>query len=74
MSLDSILLDVRALQRGMEVTQKEFEEQKDNLILRDFLSNNSGLMDAVVKDAKTAQVWMSSCVFLKTFLTSHNFT
>lgn len=43
----------------MEVTQKELEEQKDSQILRDFLSNNSSLMDAVVKDAKTAQVWMS---------------
>ncbi|XP_053532367.1 formin-like protein 1 isoform X2 [Ictalurus punctatus] len=61
-SLDSILLDVCALQRGMEVTQKEFEEQKDNLILRDFLSNNSGLMDAVVKDAKTAQEVYESVV------------
>lgn len=66
MSLDSILLDVRALERGLEVTQKEFEEQKDNLILRDFLSNNSSLMDAVVKDAKTAQVWMS-VMFLKMY-------
>ncbi|XP_047667238.1 formin-like protein 1 isoform X2 [Tachysurus fulvidraco] len=54
-SLDSILLDIRALEKGMEVTQKEFEEQKDNSILKDFLSNNSSLMDAVVKDAKTAQ-------------------
>lgn len=55
-SLDSILLDVRALQRGMEITRKELEEQEDNTILREFVSNNSSLMDAVVKDAKAAQV------------------
>ncbi|KAF5903969.1 formin-like protein 1, partial [Clarias magur] len=54
-SLDSILLDVRALEAGMEVARKEFEEQKDNAILRDFLSDNSSLLDSVVKDAKTAQ-------------------
>ncbi|GAA6083292.1 formin-like protein 1 isoform X3 [Tachysurus ichikawai] len=61
-SLDSILLDIRALEKGMEVTQKEFEEQKDNSILKDFLSNNSSLMDAVVKDAKTAQEVYESVV------------
>uniref|UniRef100_W5LK99 FH2 domain-containing protein n=1 Tax=Astyanax mexicanus TaxID=7994 RepID=W5LK99_ASTMX len=54
-SLDSILLDVRSLEKGMEVTQQEFEEQQDSLILRDFLSNSNSLMDSVVKDAKTAQ-------------------
>ncbi|KAK3571156.1 hypothetical protein QTP86_003669 [Hemibagrus guttatus] len=61
-SLDSILLDIRALEKGMEVTRKEFEEQKDNSILKDFLSNNSSLMDAVVKDAKTAQEVYESVV------------
>ncbi|KAI4887443.1 hypothetical protein NFI96_017429 [Prochilodus magdalenae] len=53
--LDSILIDVRALKKGMEVTQAEFEEQRDSPILRDFLSRSSGLMESVVKDAKTAQ-------------------
>ncbi|MCJ8728410.1 hypothetical protein PDJAM_G00004190 [Pangasius djambal] len=61
-SLDSILLDVRTLEKGMEVTRKEFEEQKDNSILRDFLSNNSSLMDTMVKDAKTAQEVYESLV------------
>uniref|UniRef100_A0A8B9H341 Formin like 1 n=1 Tax=Astyanax mexicanus TaxID=7994 RepID=A0A8B9H341_ASTMX len=58
-SLDSILLDVRSLEKGMEVTQQEFEEQQDSLILRDFLSNSNSLMDSVVKDAKTAQQSLS---------------
>ncbi|KAK1794816.1 hypothetical protein P4O66_010028, partial [Electrophorus voltai] len=61
-SLESILLDVQALEKGMDVTQKEFEEQKDSPILRDFLSNNSSLMKSVVKDAKTAQEVYESVV------------
>ncbi|XP_049336227.1 formin-like protein 1 isoform X3 [Astyanax mexicanus] len=61
-SLDSILLDVRSLEKGMEVTQQEFEEQQDSLILRDFLSNSNSLMDSVVKDAKTAQEAYESVV------------
>ncbi|XP_036447516.1 formin-like protein 1 isoform X3 [Colossoma macropomum] len=61
-SLDSILIDVRALEKGMEVTQKEYKEQKDSPVLRDFLSSSSSLMDSVVRDAKTAQEAYQSVV------------
>ncbi|TSL82545.1 Formin-like protein 1 [Bagarius yarrelli] len=39
----------------MEVTRTELDEQKDSSILRDFLSSSNSLINAVVKDAKTAQ-------------------
>ncbi|XP_076826462.1 formin-like 1b isoform X2 [Brachyhypopomus gauderio] len=61
-SLDSILMDVRALEKGMDMTQKEFEEEKASPILRDFLSNNSSRVKSVVKDAKTAQEVYESVV------------
>uniref|UniRef100_A0A8C8CA58 Formin-like 1 n=1 Tax=Oncorhynchus tshawytscha TaxID=74940 RepID=A0A8C8CA58_ONCTS len=55
-SLDSILQDVRALERGMEVTRKEFAIHEDNSVLQEFLTSNSDLLDSVVGDGKTAQV------------------
>ncbi|XP_062848781.1 formin-like protein 1 [Trichomycterus rosablanca] len=61
-SLESIVMDVRALEKGMEVTRKEFEEQQDSPVLSDFLSNNSSLMETVIKDAKTAQEAYESAV------------
>ncbi|XP_036802252.1 formin-like protein 1 isoform X4 [Oncorhynchus mykiss] len=54
-SLDSILQDVCALERGMEVTRKEFAVQEDNPVLQDFLTSNNDLLDSVVEDGKTAQ-------------------
>uniref|UniRef100_A0A8C7FFR5 Formin like 1 n=1 Tax=Oncorhynchus kisutch TaxID=8019 RepID=A0A8C7FFR5_ONCKI len=54
-SLDSILQDVRALERGMEVTRKEFAIHEDNSVLQEFLTSNNDLLDSVVGDGKTAQ-------------------
>ncbi|XP_051537954.1 formin-like protein 1 isoform X1 [Myxocyprinus asiaticus] len=54
-SLDSILADVLSLEKGMDVVCKEFQQQKDSAVLTNFLSNNSSLLDSVVKDSKTAQ-------------------
>uniref|UniRef100_A0AAR2IKE1 Formin-like 1a n=1 Tax=Pygocentrus nattereri TaxID=42514 RepID=A0AAR2IKE1_PYGNA len=61
-SLDSILIDVHALEKGMGVTQKEYDKQKDSPVLRDFLRSSSSLMESVVKDAKTAQEAYESVV------------
>lgn len=55
-SLDSVLGDVRALQRGMELTQREFVRQDDCLVLKEFLRANSPTMDKLLADSKTAQV------------------
>lgn len=56
MSLDSVLQDLRALQRGMELTRREFSAEPDNLVLHTFLNSNSELLDALAADGKTAQV------------------
>uniref|UniRef100_A0A6Q2YSR4 Formin-like 1a n=1 Tax=Esox lucius TaxID=8010 RepID=A0A6Q2YSR4_ESOLU len=54
-SLDSVLQDVHALERGMELTQKEFALQEDRPVLQEFLARNKELLDSVIKDGKTAQ-------------------
>ncbi|XP_051737640.1 formin-like protein 1 isoform X2 [Ctenopharyngodon idella] len=54
-SLDSILADVQSLEKGMEVVRKEFQQQNDSTVLKNFMSNNGSLLDTVVKDSKTAQ-------------------
>lgn len=55
-SLDSVLGDVRSLQRGLELTQREFVRQDDCLVLKEFLRTNSPIMDKLLADSKTAQV------------------
>lgn len=55
-SLDSIVQDVRALQRGMEGTRREFSVEEENPVLQTFLSRNTELLDSLSVDGKTAQV------------------
>lgn len=55
-SLDSVLQDVRSLEKGMEGTKKEFLVQDDIPALKEFVKANSDLLDSLVKDGKTAQV------------------
>ncbi|XP_055085619.1 formin-like protein 1 [Periophthalmus magnuspinnatus] len=61
-SLDSILQDVRALERGMEVTKREFTVEKDNPVLQAFVKSNSALLDSVIADGKKAQDVYDSAV------------
>ncbi|XP_035514262.1 formin-like protein 1 [Morone saxatilis] len=61
-SLDSILQDVRALERGMEVTRREFSVEKDNPVLQTFLSRNTELLHSLIADGKTAQDVYDSAV------------
>lgn len=55
-SLDSVLQDLRSLERGMEGTKKEFLVQDDIPALKEFVKANSDALDSLVKDGKTAQV------------------
>ena len=55
-SLDSVLGDVRSLQRGLELTQREFVRQDDCVVLKEVLRVNSPVMDKLLADSKTAQV------------------
>ncbi|XP_066483095.1 formin-like protein 1 isoform X2 [Tiliqua scincoides] len=61
-SLDSVLQDVRGLQRGMELTRKEFMRQDDSVVLKDFLKANTEVMEKLQTDSKTAQEAYESTV------------
>ncbi|XP_075415512.1 formin-like protein 1 isoform X2 [Tenrec ecaudatus] len=61
-SLDSVLGDVRSLQRGLESTQREFMRQDDCLVLKEFLKANAPIMDKLLADSKTAQEAYESVV------------
>ncbi|XP_057175687.1 formin-like protein 1 [Triplophysa rosa] len=61
-SLDSIIADVRSLEKGMEMVRKEFQQHKDSVVLADFLSKNGSVLDSVLKDSKTAQEVYHSAV------------
>lgn len=59
MSLESILQDLQALNRGMELTRREFSLDAENPVLKAFLDNNTELLDSLTADGKTAQVQLS---------------
>ncbi|XP_074117121.1 LOW QUALITY PROTEIN: formin-like protein 1 [Sminthopsis crassicaudata] len=61
-SLDSVLQDTRALQRGMELARREFMRQDDNPVLKEFLKVNSPSMEKLLADGKTAQEAYESVV------------
>ncbi|KAM3591799.1 uncharacterized protein V6R79_007705 [Siganus canaliculatus] len=61
-SLDSVLQDVRALERGMEATRREFSLEKENPVLQTFLSSNTELLQTLSADGKTAQDAYDSAV------------
>ncbi|KAM6957584.1 formin-like protein 1 [Aplochiton taeniatus] len=61
-SLDSILQDIRSLEKGMEVTRKEFLVQDDNPVLKEFIKTNSEILDSLLKDSKMAQEAYGSVV------------
>ncbi|XP_070623054.1 formin-like protein 1 isoform X6 [Erythrolamprus reginae] len=61
-SLDNVLQDVKSLQRGMELTRKEFMRQDDSVVLKDFLKTNIELMEKLQSDSKTAQESYESTV------------
>ncbi|XP_028931953.1 formin-like protein 1 [Ornithorhynchus anatinus] len=61
-SLDSVLQDMRALQKGMELARREFMRQDDNPVLKDFLKANGDVMEKLLADSKTAQEAYESVV------------
>ncbi|XP_068192142.1 formin-like protein 1 isoform X2 [Antennarius striatus] len=54
-SLEGILHDIRSLERGMEMTKKEFLVQDDSPALKEFIKTNSRQLESLIKDSKTAQ-------------------
>lgn len=55
-SLESILQDLHALDRGMELTRREFSVEPENLVLKAFLDSNTEVLHSLTADGKTAQV------------------
>lgn len=55
MSLENVLSDVKELQRGMELTWREFSVQH-NATLKDFISRNESRLGKLQEDARIAQV------------------
>lgn len=55
-SLENVLLDVKELQRGMDLTKREYTMHDHNTLLKEFLLNNEGKLKKLQDDAKIAQV------------------
>lgn len=54
-SLENVLCDVKELQRGMELTWREFSVQH-NAILKDFISRHESRLSKLLEDARIAEV------------------
>uniref|UniRef100_A0AAQ5Y1U3 Formin-like 2a n=1 Tax=Amphiprion ocellaris TaxID=80972 RepID=A0AAQ5Y1U3_AMPOC len=54
-SLENVLLDVKELQRGMELTKREYSMHGHNTMLKDFITHNESKLKKLQDDAKIAQ-------------------
>ena len=67
-SLENVMTDVQELYKGMELTRKEFELRKDfkddkqNVVLKDFLGNAEEKLRRLRTEAKAAQDAFHECV------------
>lgn len=59
MSLENVLLDVRELSRGLELTKREYSMHGHNTMLKEFIGHNESKLKKLQDDAKIAQV--SAC-------------
>lgn len=55
-SLENVLLDVRELNRGMELTKREYSMHGHNTMLKEFIAHNENKLKKLQDDAKIAQV------------------
>lgn len=58
-SLENVITDIADMEKGMEMTKREYEARKDRdppLILKDFLANSEDKIKKLKTDAKSAQV------------------
>uniref|UniRef100_A0A3Q3JUT6 Formin-like 2a n=1 Tax=Monopterus albus TaxID=43700 RepID=A0A3Q3JUT6_MONAL len=54
-SLENVLLDVKELQRGMELTKREYSMHGHNTMLKDFIAHSESKLKKLQDDAKIAQ-------------------
>lgn len=55
-SLENVLLDVKEMQRGMDLTRREYSMHGHNTMLKDFIQQNENKLKKLQDDAKIAQV------------------
>jgi len=58
-SLENVITDIAEMEKGMEMTKREYEARKDRdppVILKDFLANSEDKIKKLRTDAKSAQV------------------
>lgn len=56
MSLENVLLDVKELNRGMELTKREYSMHGHNTMLKEFIAHSEAKLKKLQDDAKIAQV------------------
>uniref|UniRef100_H3DQP7 Formin like 2 n=1 Tax=Tetraodon nigroviridis TaxID=99883 RepID=H3DQP7_TETNG len=54
-SLENVLLDVKELNRGMELTKREYSMHGHNTMLKEFIGHNESKLKKLQDDAKIAQ-------------------
>ena len=57
-SLENVITDIADMEKGMEMTKREYEARKDRdppVILKDFLANSEDKIKKLRADAKSAQ-------------------
>ncbi|MBZ3869469.1 Formin-like protein 2 [Sciurus carolinensis] len=54
-SLENVLLDVKELQRGMDLTKREYTMHDHNTLLKEFIFHNEAKLKKLQDDAKIAQ-------------------
>lgn len=62
------MTDVHELEKGMEMTKKEYQTRKERdapTMLKDFLSNSEDKLRKLIGDVKTAKVSEKFCLYLK---------
>lgn len=59
-SLENVLLDVKELQRGIELTRREYSMHGHNTMLKDFITHNESKLKKLQDDAKIAQVTLNN--------------
>lgn len=51
---------MKELQRGLDLTKREYTMHDHNTMLKDFIQNNEGKLKKLQDDAKIAQVFLNS--------------
>ena len=55
-SLENLTIDIRQMTSGIQLCKREFAQQHDNTVLREFLLNNEDKVKKLDSDMKKAEV------------------